>query len=154
MNVYAYFYLCVLILYISPWTYSLQSTPNDKFFEKLFRAIFTSQSFCQKSAERKSPKKYSSFSSNKPAHYLLVQADFNTIARAIRTEKTHFAVDFISFSFYMINTQVVHYVGIGKVGYGKEDRHYIFLYFIRGRKDLCWQGIPLDHGDFNEHPIY
>ena len=38
---------------------SHRSTPNDRFFEKLFMAIlFTSQSFCQKCAERKSPKKY------------------------------------------------------------------------------------------------
>ena len=65
---------------------SLKSTPNDKFFEKLFMAIlFSSQSFCQKSAERKSPKKYFSyfvlmsnpgFSSNKPTHYLLYRGDF------------------------------------------------------------------------------
>ena len=46
-------------LYISGWTYSLKWTPNDRFFEKLFMEIlFTSQSFCQKSAERKLPKKY------------------------------------------------------------------------------------------------
>ena len=45
--------LCVSILYISDGTYSLKSTPNDRFFEKLFLAIFIhSQSFCQKSAER------------------------------------------------------------------------------------------------------
>ena len=31
--------LCVLILYISGGTYSLKSTPNDRFFEKLFIAI-------------------------------------------------------------------------------------------------------------------
>ena len=50
--------LCVLILYISDGTYSLKSTPNDR-FEKIFMEIFIySQSFCQKSAERKSPKKY------------------------------------------------------------------------------------------------
>ena len=51
--------VCVLILYISGETYSLKSDPNDRFFEKLFMAIlFYSQSFCQKFAERKSPKKY------------------------------------------------------------------------------------------------
>ena len=32
--------VCVLILYISSGTYSLKSTPNDRFFEKLFVAIF------------------------------------------------------------------------------------------------------------------
>ena len=31
--------VCVLILYISGGTYSLRSTPNDRFFEKLFMAI-------------------------------------------------------------------------------------------------------------------
>ena len=52
--------LCVLILYISGGIYSLNTTPNDRFFEKHFMAVFLiySQSFCQKSAERKSPKKY------------------------------------------------------------------------------------------------
>ena len=39
-------------------TYSLKSTPNDRFFEKLF---IYSQSFCQKSARKKSPKKYFSY---------------------------------------------------------------------------------------------
>ena len=55
--------LCVLILSISHGTYSLKSPPNDRFFEKLFMAIYIfSQSFCQKSAaERKSPKKYFSY---------------------------------------------------------------------------------------------
>ena len=42
--------LCVLILDINGGTYSLKSTPNDRFFETLFMAIlFDSQSFCQKS---------------------------------------------------------------------------------------------------------
>ena len=69
----------------------LKSTPNDRFFEKLFMAIFIySQSFCQKSAEKKAPKKYFSyfvlmsglglepwlFISNKPTHYLLDHGDF------------------------------------------------------------------------------
>ena len=49
--------LCVLILSISGGTYSLKSTPKDRFFEKLYMAVLLySQSFCQKSAERKSPK--------------------------------------------------------------------------------------------------
>ena len=44
-------------------TYSLKSTPNDRFFFlKTFHGNFIySQSFCQKSAERKSPKKYFSY---------------------------------------------------------------------------------------------
>ena len=46
----------------SDLTYSLTSTPNDRFFEKLFHGRFIySQSYCQKSAERKSPKKYCFF---------------------------------------------------------------------------------------------
>ena len=54
--------LCVLILYISGGTYSLKTTSNDRFFEKLFMAIlFYSQSFCQKSAERKSLNKNFSY---------------------------------------------------------------------------------------------
>ena len=85
--------LCVLILYMSGGTYSLKSTPNDRFLfiEKLFMAIFIYfQSFCQKSTERKSPKKYflyfvfdawpgartQAFASNKPTHYLLDYGDF------------------------------------------------------------------------------
>ena len=81
--------LCVLILYIRGGTYILKSTPNDRFFEKLFLAIFIySQSFCQKCAERKSPKKYFSylfwclawgsnpcFTSNKPTYNLLDYGD-------------------------------------------------------------------------------
>ena len=52
----------VLILYISGGTKSLKSTPNDRFFEKLFMTIFIySQSFCQKSAKRKSRNKYFSY---------------------------------------------------------------------------------------------
>ena len=51
--------LCVLILYINGGTYNLKLTPKDRFFDKLFMAIlFTSQSFWQKSAGGKSPKKY------------------------------------------------------------------------------------------------
>ena len=51
--------VCVLILYTSDGIYSLNSTPNGRFFEKPFMAIFIySQNFCQKFAERKSPKKY------------------------------------------------------------------------------------------------
>ena len=60
-------------------------------FEKLFHGRFIySQSFCQKSAERKSPKKHflylisddypvirtQAFASNKPIHYILDHGDF------------------------------------------------------------------------------
>ena len=50
----------VNLLYMSGGTYCLTSTPNDKFFFQTFfhgRLIF-SESFCQKSVKRKSPKKY------------------------------------------------------------------------------------------------
>ena len=51
--------LCVLILYISGGTYSLKSTPNDRFFEKRFMAVLIYfQRFYHKSAEKKSPQKY------------------------------------------------------------------------------------------------
>ena len=41
--------VCVLIFVISGGTYSLKSTPNDRFFEKLFMAVLIySQSFCQR----------------------------------------------------------------------------------------------------------
>ena len=83
--------LCVLILYISEGTYSLKSAPSDRFFEKLCMAIFIyPQSFCQKSFERKSSKKYflyfvlmsglgfDPFTANKPTHYLLDYGDFTT----------------------------------------------------------------------------
>ena len=54
--------VAVVEKYISGETYSLKSTPHDRFFEKLFMAVLIySQSFCQKSAERKSPKKYFSY---------------------------------------------------------------------------------------------
>ena len=46
--------LYVLILYISGGIYSLKTTPNDRFFWETFHGNFIySQSFCQKSAERK-----------------------------------------------------------------------------------------------------
>ena len=39
---------CLLVLYISGWTYRLKSTPNDRFFEKLFMAIlFTLRVFAR-----------------------------------------------------------------------------------------------------------
>ena len=49
----------VVCVNFSGRTYSLKSTLNGRFFEKLCMAIFIySQSFWQKSAKRKSPKKY------------------------------------------------------------------------------------------------
>ena len=82
--------LCVLILYISGGTYSLKSTPNDKFFEKLFMAIlFTLRVFARnllRGNRRRNSFRISFwnlawdsnpvFSSNKPTHYLLDHGDF------------------------------------------------------------------------------
>ena len=54
--------LCVLILYISGGNYSLLSTPNDRFFEKLFIAIlFTLRVFARNLPKKKSSKKYFSY---------------------------------------------------------------------------------------------
>ena len=54
--------LCALILFVIGGTYSLTSTPNDRFLRNFLMAVFIySQSFCQKSAERKSPDKYFSY---------------------------------------------------------------------------------------------
>ena len=55
--------LCALILYMNGGAYSLNPTPNDRIFEKHFKAVlFYSQNFRQKNAERrdlrKSSKKY------------------------------------------------------------------------------------------------
>ena len=77
--------LRVLILYISGGTYSLKSTPNDRFFEKLFMAIlFTLRVFARNllSGNRRSNtfrisfwclawNSNPGFLSNKPTHYLL-----------------------------------------------------------------------------------
>ena len=48
-------YVVCVILYKYGGIYVIKSTLNDRFFEKLF--MKNSQSFCQKSADRKSPKK-------------------------------------------------------------------------------------------------
>ena len=49
----------VIIIYVSDGTYSITWTLNDRFLRNFFMTGFIySQSFCQKSAERKSPKKY------------------------------------------------------------------------------------------------
>ena len=47
--------LCAFILYVSFGTYSLTSTQNDRFF---FRSFLIAEILYQKSAEKKSPKKY------------------------------------------------------------------------------------------------
>ena len=51
--------LFVLILYMGSGTNSLQLTPNDRFLRCFsWQFYFDTQSFCQKYAETKSPKKY------------------------------------------------------------------------------------------------
>ena len=105
--------VCVLILYESDGTYSLMSTPNNRFLEKLFHGRFIySQSFCQKSAGRKSPRKYFFFyisfwwlacvtkskSSYKPSYCPLEYGDFNILR--IKTEE--FPASFFTMGFIMI----------------------------------------------------
>ena len=83
--------LCVLILYISGGTYSLKSTPNDRFFEKLYymAILFTLRVFARillRGNRRKNTfcisfwflawDSNTGFSSNKPTHYLLDHGDF------------------------------------------------------------------------------
>ena len=77
--------LCVLILYISGGTYSLMSTPNDGFFEKIFMAILFILRVFARTLLREN-RRWNTFrisfwclawdsnpgcSSNKPTHYLL-----------------------------------------------------------------------------------
>ena len=81
----------VLILYISGGTYSLKSTANDRFFEKLFMAISYLLSellpeICWEENRRRNTFRIlfwclawgsnPGFSSNKPMHYLLDHGDF------------------------------------------------------------------------------
>ena len=82
--------LCVLILYINGRTYSLKSTPNDRFFEKLFMAILFTLRVFARNLLRGNRRRYTfpisfwclawdsnpDFSSNKPTHYLLDHGDF------------------------------------------------------------------------------
>ena len=87
--------LCALILYASGGTYSLTSTPNDRFLRNFYHGRFIhSQNLCQKYAATNSPDNYflfiirfdvwpggsnPGFSSNKPTHYLLDHGNFNNI---------------------------------------------------------------------------
>ena len=81
--------LYVLILYISGGTYSLKSTPNDR-FEKLFMAILFTLRVFARNLLRENRQRNTfrilfwcpawdsnpGFSSNKPTHYLLDHGDF------------------------------------------------------------------------------
>ena len=82
--------LCVLILYISGGTYSLKSTPNDRFLRNFFMAgWFTLRVFARnllRENRRRNTFRISfwclawdwnpGFSSNKPTHYVLDHGDF------------------------------------------------------------------------------
>ena len=98
--------LCVLILNINGGTYCLNSTPNDRFFAKLFHGNFIySQNFCQNSAERRNRRRNTfrisfwclawdsnpGFSSNKPTHYLLDHGDFVVKSHYIYYKKSVFS---------------------------------------------------------------
>ena len=69
------------------WDLQFNVDSEQQIFEKLSHGRFIySQSFCQKSAESKSPKKYFSyfifddwFASNKPTHYILDHGDFRSL---------------------------------------------------------------------------
>ena len=50
--------LCVLFLSMSSATYRIKATPNDRFFERLFMAIFSPQRFYWKVVEKMWAKKY------------------------------------------------------------------------------------------------
>ena len=109
--------LCVLILYISSGIYNLKSTPSDRFFFKNFswQFLIYSQSFCQKSAERKSPKKYfffhisfwylpwdtnPGFISNKLTHYLLDHCDFTIATKMVIQVAINCSLQPFSFTHY------------------------------------------------------
>ena len=90
--------LCALILYISDGTYSLKSTPNDSFFEKLFMAIlFTLRVFAitpLRGSHRRNIFRFSfwcrsfglnpGLTSNKPIHNPLEYGDFYHIQGVIK----------------------------------------------------------------------
>ena len=50
--------LCILVLCISGGSYSLKSTPNYIFFEKLFMVIYLLSKFLPESVEKQTPMKY------------------------------------------------------------------------------------------------
>ena len=50
--------MCVLIFYMSGVTYSLETTPNDKFLRNLSWQFYLLSEFITKSAERKSLKSF------------------------------------------------------------------------------------------------
>ena len=103
--------MCVNFLYISGGTYSLKSTPNDR-FEKLFMAIlFTLRIFARnllRGNRRRNTFRISfrcpawdsnpGFSSNKPTHYLLDQGDFK-VNGSTKFFKTILSDDYVDVEF-------------------------------------------------------
>ena len=101
--------LCVLILYISGATYSLKSTPNDRFFEKLFMATFIMYS--------------------QSTHYLLDHGDFiHTVYIPAKIEMSFFWKDdfFLPKSASSVNRSQAHLA--------KRKRIRYTIIFVR-RKD-------------------
>ena len=92
--------VCVNFIHKCRGTYSLKSTPNDRFLEKLFMAIlFTLRVFARnllRGNRRRNTFLISfwclawgsnpGFSSNKPTHYLLDHGDFKEARSFIKTE--------------------------------------------------------------------
>ena len=84
--------LCVLILYISGGTFSLKSTLNDKFLEKLFMTILFNLRVFAKNLVKGNRRRntfrisfwflawdsYPGYSNNKLTHYLLDHGDFTS----------------------------------------------------------------------------
>ena len=80
--------LCVLILYMSGWTYNLKSTPNDRFLWSFFMAILFKLKVFVRSLLRGNRRRNififsfwwltsSGLTSNKPTHYLPDYGVFN-----------------------------------------------------------------------------
>ena len=105
-------------------------------FWEIFHGNFNySQSFCQKSAERKSPKKYflyfvlmsglanPGFSSNKPTHYLLDHGDIQTIFIIIKI----MVIDYVAVTDLW---QSYDYLNLQK----SSKEHWNSLFFLSNRK--------------------
>ena len=121
--------LCALIFYVSGGTYSLTSTSNDRFLRNFFMAgLF----ICQKSAERKSPKKYFSnfsfddwpgirtqaFTTNNWTHYLQDYHGDYPIAYILNNlcfRRLHILGDFSAILYWQQFTHVSYFVSLSKI---------------------------------------
>ena len=70
--------VCVNFLYMSCETYSLKSTPKDRFLEKLFMAVLFALRVFVRNFDTDL-----GLTSDKPTHYLLDHGDFNHVIRFI-----------------------------------------------------------------------